>query len=691
MNMKNSYHYSIITLFLICLLQITQAFASPTVFQQLCEMNKYWNQHPVSNSLLYEKTTFTNHEALISFHLTEVEKYLRQNRPNNLSAEQLKNRMNCLDILHEYQQAGVFPKNTRHNYTIPYFIDDFNTACAVGHLIRETGFENVACRIANEMNYAYLEDMPYPEIAEWADLMGFEVDELKWIQPAYSPPVRIEHTAMPAACGSANGGINISVIDNFTQLPVTGFAHKWYQLNGSTVGLVAQTEDLTNMPSGLYKSVVVTNAGMYPVVYDLIGLGNTGSLSMEANVQNETCTNSKDGNIALNITGGNPPYSVRWYDQSGFVIGTEPAIYGLSGIYFGGIMYELQAPQYIAEVTDAYGCKTFTEFNIQTEHEATYVYANVTQPVCGGLNGIIELPFVPEGCVIEWSHDPFLTDDMAVYLSAGSYNVTVTNEFGCETVLTTNLSNENTYLIDLAGYQQEYCGQGNGELALVPIQNATYQWSHDPGLNTPVAINLSAGYYSVTVTDINGCMDIQTFYIYDYEFDIYSTEPASISNTNSTNSTYGSIELSFYPEEAMQYSWSHNALLNSNSVQNLTAGIYTVTVTNTQTGCFIVLSYEIFDEALLGTSIETIHQPIEAHVSMLSPTLLQVSYRVTEPRPITMNIFDLNGKLFYSKNLEASSGNQQLVLPVDFLPSGLYLLQLTNGLKNTNLKFVISR
>ncbi len=689
--MKKSYLLPLLSLITGFFLQMTTVFATPTVYQQLCEMNKYWEQHPISNPQLHQETLFPNHEALISFHLLNVEQTLRQNPPAHLTDKQLANRLLCLDILHTYRVAGVYPKNTRHNITIPYFIDDFNTACAVGHLIRETGFENVACRISNEMNYAYLEDMPYPEIAEWANLMGFEVDELKWIQPAYAPPVRIEHTTIPASCGVSNGSINISVIDNFTQLPVTGFDHRWYSLNGTTAGLAGEVEDLTNMPSGLYKSVVVTDMGMYPVVYDLIGLGNNSNLSIASSVQNETCTNSKDGSVTLAINGGTPPYSVRWYNQAGAMIGTGTSLQNISGFYYGGIMYELQAPQYVAEVTDAYGCKTFAEYNLMTEHESTYVYANVTKPACGAMNGIIELSYLPEGCQIAWSHDPFLTDNMAVYLAAGSYTVTITNEFGCETVNTIQLSNEGASLATLESYKYENCGQSDGELVLTYLQNVTYSWSHDVTLNSPAATNLPAGYYTVTVTDYAGCEDIYTFNIANYEFTLYPTEPYLLTNANTTNGTMGSIELTIYPEEDMQYSWSHNALLSGDLATNLTAGIYYVTVTNTQTGCDIVLQYEIYDAAFLGTSIEPNNQTFDAHVTQTSQNMLQLTYHYTGTNALQLQVFDLTGKSFASKNLGNSAGTQQVLLPIENMPSGMYLLHLSNGSKSQSIKFLIAQ
>jgi hypothetical protein len=54
-------------------------------------------------------------------------------------------------------------------------------------LLIESGFEAVAHRVRDEMNNAYVRDIPYAELPQWADTYGFLVSELAWIQPGYPP------------------------------------------------------------------------------------------------------------------------------------------------------------------------------------------------------------------------------------------------------------------------------------------------------------------------------------------------------------------------------------------------------------------------------------------------------------------------------------------------------------------------
>jgi hypothetical protein len=92
-----------------------------------------------------------------------------------------------LDALTNYYAQAQFPINSNHRFRIPYFIDELGTPCAVGHLLIESGFEAVAERVSEEMNNAYVREIPYKELPMWAEKYGFELSELAWIQPGYPP------------------------------------------------------------------------------------------------------------------------------------------------------------------------------------------------------------------------------------------------------------------------------------------------------------------------------------------------------------------------------------------------------------------------------------------------------------------------------------------------------------------------
>ena len=90
-----------------------------------------------------------------------------------------------LDKLHYYLLQKQFPRNTYHPGRRPYFIDIYNTPCAVGYLIIQSGNEALARTIARDDNYAYIRELKQPALAQWQKRSGFTINELALIQPSY--------------------------------------------------------------------------------------------------------------------------------------------------------------------------------------------------------------------------------------------------------------------------------------------------------------------------------------------------------------------------------------------------------------------------------------------------------------------------------------------------------------------------
>src|SRR5437868_3411237 len=124
-------HYLFIFLVTISYTSIAEQL---TVRQQLENVNRCWKSKPDDAALL-KQHSFKSDVELIQLHLLLVEKNLSNAPATGLTAIQLANRSECLDILHAYWTKGVFPINLYHAKRTPYFIDHVGTACAVGQLI----------------------------------------------------------------------------------------------------------------------------------------------------------------------------------------------------------------------------------------------------------------------------------------------------------------------------------------------------------------------------------------------------------------------------------------------------------------------------------------------------------------------------------------------------------------------------
>src|SRR5687767_4709660 len=93
----------------------------------------------------------------IQRHLAAVEQELRRAPVDTLPESTQVARARLLDELHDYWQAGVFPRNSGHpGERRPYFIDDEGRACAVGALIIRSGHAALAERIDRTFHTDYV-------------------------------------------------------------------------------------------------------------------------------------------------------------------------------------------------------------------------------------------------------------------------------------------------------------------------------------------------------------------------------------------------------------------------------------------------------------------------------------------------------------------------------------------------------
>lgn len=215
-------------LFIVLLFCHQIAIAHNDTYHKLVEVNKCWNEQKDININRFEGLCATTEKDWIRIHLSLVEQILRARSTRHLNAAQEANRAHCLEILNRYWQEGNFPINDQYSYRTPIFIDPYNNFCAVGFLIKETGYEHISRMIASNTNLAYVREMNYPELGNWAIENGFTIDELAWIQPSYPPQSR---------CGKIGNGVDGFVqelyVDTNTQLLYVG--GQFYQADKSFV------------------------------------------------------------------------------------------------------------------------------------------------------------------------------------------------------------------------------------------------------------------------------------------------------------------------------------------------------------------------------------------------------------------------------------------------------------------------
>jgi len=102
-----------------------------------------------------------------------------------LAAERERN----LAVLRGYRDAGRFPRNdVAPDRAVPIFVDRADTACAVGFLMRESGWEAAVAAIARDDLHVFVVDVSDGPLLAWVAASGLTREEAALIQPTYSPP-----------------------------------------------------------------------------------------------------------------------------------------------------------------------------------------------------------------------------------------------------------------------------------------------------------------------------------------------------------------------------------------------------------------------------------------------------------------------------------------------------------------------
>ncbi|MCB9047247.1 MAG: T9SS type A sorting domain-containing protein [Chitinophagales bacterium] len=208
---------TIFTLLLSCI-TLLSAGSPDKIYDKLCEVNKCWKEQPDIAGLNYPVNDNRMEKEWISIHLQLVEQTLRTRSTEHLTTAQKNNRLAALEHLNQYWHSGAFPVNDQYAYRTPIFIDRYDNFCAVGYLVKATGHEDVSRLIASKTNLAYVREMHYPELQDWAYEYGFTIDELAWIQPGYPPETALQ------GVGRGTDGIvyELAVSANGEQLYVGG-------------------------------------------------------------------------------------------------------------------------------------------------------------------------------------------------------------------------------------------------------------------------------------------------------------------------------------------------------------------------------------------------------------------------------------------------------------------------------------
>lgn len=326
------------------------------------------------------------------------------------------------------------------------------------------------------------------------------------------------------------------------------------------------TPNINGLAAGTY-TVQITD-GNNCLQSFLIPISNLSGPTLAINPTNTSCNGTCDGTATVSVVSGTPNYTYLW--TGGTITGqTTTTVSGLC------------ASNYTVQGTDGNGCKTVKAVTIGQNLVLTGTVSTI--PVtCNGLSdgsGIV----VPNGGIPPYSYiwvGPCAApnNNAVAGLCAGNYTVTVSDALGCSGTIAVVINEPTVLTVNAVANNLTCFSQSDGSATATPSGGTapySYLWS-DGATTTSTISGLTAGIYSVTVTDANGCS----------------------ATTNVTIFSGNSLTASFIPTDATCGVCDGSATINvgvgsgpysylwmpinknTQTVSNLCPGAYSVDVTN---------------------------------------------------------------------------------------------------------------
>ena len=358
-------------------------------------------------------------------------------------------------------------------------------------------------------------------------------------------------------CGQANGGVTISISAGMPP----------YNISWSTGSNQNQTTHNNLGPGTYFITVGDQNGCTANQSFQII---NSDPLNISAqNVTGVTCNSSSDGSASVSVSNGSGNYSISW--------NTNP-------IQTGNSASNLPGGNVLVTVTDnSSGCTISQNIGIPQPPSVSVPISSV-QPGCGASDGSATANPTGGngGFSYSWNTNPVQTTATATGLTAGVYQVTVTDSEGCTGSSTIVLADNNPPQAGIVSTTPD-CNQGTGSATAQATTGATphtYSWSTNPVQTGPTATGLTEGDYYVTITDADGCVQIINVKIDT----IAPPNILAVVTQPTCGMSDGEIETMVTGgTPPYVYSWSSSA--NSTSTESgLAEGNYTVTVTD-EIGC----------------------------------------------------------------------------------------------------------
>lgn len=384
----------------------------------------------------------------------------------------------------------------------------------------------------------------------------------------------------PYCHGDSSGYAYISAMGG-----TTPYTYAWDSLAGYQT-----TDTAIHLAAGTYHVTVTDSMGCIFILTQTVN--DQSELVVNPIAYNPTCFGASNGYIILSSAGGAPPYTYQWDSSAGSQ--TSNSVHNLSD------------GNYSFTVSDHAGCTYTSNVQLTEPSPLTTTATKIDDPFCYGIGGnagvVIPSGGTP-GYTFLWDTSAASqTTDTAINLAAGNYYVTVTDFAGCSVIDSVSITGSFSINHTITAPSCNGLSDGTAGITITGRPSIyTYQWDTNAASQTgSVAYNLSAGNYTVTITDTTGCFLMDSITINDPTILSKSTVNPQCAGDNNGWATLTAVDTLGL---TYTYAWDANTGNQTDSTaSNLASGTYLVTITSSS-GCSYFDSVTLYDPPPLTTSM----------------------------------------------------------------------------------------
>ncbi|RLD26243.1 MAG: hypothetical protein DRI54_03255, partial [Bacteroidetes bacterium] len=403
--------------------------------------------------------------------------------------------------------------------------------------------------------------------------------------------ISIDNSTNVTCFGGNDGSITVSAIGG------TGAIQ--YSINGGALQGVGL---FINLNAGNH-SVLVEDANGCQTTQN-VQLLQPSQITATPVVDHPDCLNAANGSIDfLNPAGGlGPPYSYTYSDDGGAVF--QPFALPLNNLIPGN---------YIIRIYDMDGiCYNEYSFNLIADSDLNIDSFDVIAAVCGITGGEVTINVSGGQAPYTYNLSGNVQVGNPVFLNipAGNYPVIITDALGCSVSSTVDVGEGTDIVITHAGGNNEYCGNIDGEIEIT-VSGGTTDYlfnitgdaiTYGPDPTGWTFVGLTAGIYTITVTDDQGCtqtIDINLTNEEPPDLDIIFGIPVDDFCENGVGEITAT-GVGGNPDYLFELIPPGGAVIGPTpftTFSNLTSGDYDVIMTDFD-GCSIILPFEIVNDSV---------------------------------------------------------------------------------------------